>query len=36
MDDHLGKPINLPQLLAALDHWTSPRDGDEATAEAAG
>src|SRR5579859_3780516 len=24
MDDHLGKPINLPQLLAALDHWTSP------------
>lgn len=26
MDDHLGKPINLPQLLAALDHWTTPRD----------
>ena len=24
MDDHLGKPINLPQLLAALDHWSSP------------
>jgi PAS domain S-box-containing protein len=26
MDDHLGKPINLPALLAALDHWTTPRD----------
>jgi PAS domain S-box-containing protein len=26
MDDHLGKPINLPQMLAALDRWTSPAD----------
>jgi PAS domain S-box-containing protein len=26
MDDHLGKPINLPQLLAALDRWSRPRD----------
>jgi CheY-like chemotaxis protein len=25
MDDHLGKPINLPQLLATLDRWTSPQ-----------
>jgi PAS domain S-box-containing protein len=24
MDDHLGKPINLPQLLAAIDRWTTP------------
>ncbi len=33
MDDHLGKPINLPLLLAAIDRWTSPAD-DEAVAEA--
>jgi PAS domain S-box-containing protein len=26
MDDHLGKPINLPALLAALDRWTAPSD----------
>jgi PAS domain S-box-containing protein len=34
MDDHLGKPINLPQLLAALDHWTSrpTSDGEQANA----
>jgi PAS domain S-box-containing protein len=24
MDDHLGKPIDLPQLLQALDRWTTP------------
>jgi PAS domain S-box-containing protein len=24
MDDHLGKPINLPLLLEALDRWTTP------------
>ena len=30
MDDHIGKPINLPQLLAALDRWTTPAaDGAE-------
>ncbi len=42
MDDHLGKPINLPQLLAALDRWTSPgaardsgdEDGDPADGQA--
>jgi PAS domain S-box-containing protein len=29
MDDHIGKPINLPQLLEALDRWTTPaEDGD--------
>jgi PAS domain S-box-containing protein len=28
MDDHLGKPINLAQLLAALDRWTSQPDDD--------
>jgi signal transduction histidine kinase/ActR/RegA family two-component response regulator len=32
MDDHLGKPINLPQLLAALDHWTSPQAVEGASA----
>jgi PAS domain S-box-containing protein len=26
MDDHIGKPINLPQLLHALDHWTTPAE----------
>ena len=35
MDDHLGKPINLAHLLAALDRWSAPRDeaanDDEAT-----
>jgi PAS domain S-box-containing protein len=35
MDDHLGKPINLPQLFAALDRWTSAAREDPA-AEAAG
>jgi len=30
MDDHLGKPINLPQLLQALERWTAP---PEAVAE---
>jgi PAS domain S-box-containing protein len=29
MDDHLGKPINLPALLAALDRWTTPREDQE-------
>jgi PAS domain S-box-containing protein len=24
MDDHLGKPINLPRLLEALDRWSRP------------
>jgi PAS domain S-box-containing protein len=28
MDDHLGKPINLPLLLQALDRWTTPADDD--------
>ena len=31
MDDHLGKPINLPQLLSAIDRWTTP--GARAAAE---
>ena len=35
MDDHLGKPINLPQLLAALDHWTSPAAADSERASSA-
>ncbi|THD58984.1 ATP-binding protein [Phenylobacterium sp.] len=26
MDDHLGKPINLPRMLEALDRWTSPAE----------
>jgi signal transduction histidine kinase len=26
MDDHIGKPINLAQLLATLDRWTAPAD----------
>jgi PAS domain S-box-containing protein len=26
MDDHIGKPINLPQLLHALDRWTTPAE----------
>jgi len=26
MDDHLGKPINLPLLLQALDRWTTPAE----------
>jgi PAS domain S-box-containing protein len=34
MDDHLGKPINLPALLAALDRWTTPREDREAVAAA--
>jgi PAS domain S-box-containing protein len=34
MDDHLGKPINLPLLLQALDRWTTP--ADERADEAAG
>jgi hypothetical protein len=29
MDDHIGKPINLPRLLQALDHWTTPADERE-------
>jgi CheY-like chemotaxis protein len=33
MDDHLGKPINLPQLLAALDHWSSPQAQEGRAAE---
>ena len=35
MDDHLGKPINLPQLLAALDRWTSPEGHTADDAETA-
>jgi CheY-like chemotaxis protein len=34
MDDHLGKPINLGQLLRTLDRWTAPQD-DTADAGAA-
>ncbi|HEX3365940.1 hybrid sensor histidine kinase/response regulator [Phenylobacterium sp.] len=30
MDDHIGKPINLPQLLEALDRWTTPVDDGDA------
>ena len=30
MDDHLGKPINLPLLLQALDRWTTPAETGEA------
>ena len=30
MDDHLGKPINLSQLLLALDHWTTPTEAEPA------
>jgi PAS domain S-box-containing protein len=30
MDDHLGKPINLPLLLQALDRWTSPAPDEDA------
>ena len=33
MDDHLGKPINLPRLLEALAQWSAARD-DEATGAA--
>ncbi len=29
MDDHVGKPINLQQLLNAIDRWSS----DEAAAD---
>jgi PAS domain S-box-containing protein len=36
MDDHLGKPINLPQLLAAIDRWTTPGAREAAAANAAG
>lgn len=34
MDDHLGKPINLPQLLAAIDRWTTPGAREAAQAQA--
>jgi PAS domain S-box-containing protein len=34
MDDHLDKPINLPQLLAALDRWTAPAEEVEDRSEA--
>jgi hypothetical protein len=33
MDDHLGKPINLPLLLQALDRWTRPA-GEDAESKA--
>ena len=36
MDDHLGKPINLPRLLEALDRWTTPTDSAEALPDAGG
>jgi PAS domain S-box-containing protein len=36
MDDHIGKPINLAQLLATLDRWTAPRDEAPDDAQAAG
>lgn len=35
MDDHLGKPINLPQMLATLDRWTRPADEAQAPAQQA-
>jgi PAS domain S-box-containing protein len=35
MDDHLGKPINLPHLLAALDYWSSVRAADDEPASSA-
>ena len=28
MDDHLGKPINLPRLLEALDRWSAPQEDE--------
>ncbi|HEY3948199.1 hybrid sensor histidine kinase/response regulator [Phenylobacterium sp.] len=34
MDDHLGKPINLPQMLQALEHWTSPEVAEERARQA--
>jgi CheY-like chemotaxis protein len=34
MDDHLGKPINLPLLLQALDRWTTPAEESDAEAKA--
>ncbi|MFL5296076.1 MAG: ATP-binding protein [Phenylobacterium sp.] len=34
MDDHLGKPINLPQLLSTLARWSAP--GDEGARREAG
>ena len=40
MDDHLGKPINLPQMLQTLDRWTRPaepaEDGAQANLDAGG
>jgi len=36
MDDHLGKPINLPQLLAAIDRWTTPGAREGSAAGSAG
>ncbi len=30
MDDHLGKPINLPRLLEALDRWSAPQEDEGA------
>jgi len=36
MDDHLGKPINLPRLLAAIDRWTTPGAREAAAASVAG
>ena len=35
MDDHLGKPINLPLLLQALDRWTTPANDEDAEREQA-
>ncbi|MBS0363997.1 MAG: response regulator [Proteobacteria bacterium] len=29
MDDHLGKPINMTQMLQALERWTSPEVAQE-------
>ena len=34
MDDHIGKPINLPQLLHTLDLWTTPAEEAEDRQEA--
>jgi signal transduction histidine kinase/DNA-binding response OmpR family regulator len=27
MNDHVGKPINLPEVIAKLNRWLPPRDG---------
>ncbi len=36
MDDHIGKPINLSHLLAALERWTAPQAEEPANEQRAG